>query len=358
MNDRDTERWMRYHGLPYFVRRRARSQHLLARTAPFLVAAVAFDVLSSVAVDLTLDPDTATVGDLVIALVALALVVAVPVVPIVLGLWSARLLRTRAGAKTPVAIVALLLYLLVEPLCFGLIDRENPVWGALQNAGVTIGALALTWLGIGALLAWASRAALRQLGALGQLATRALPILMLVVVFAFFARALWEVTSSMSGARLLGVALFFLVLGLLFTIPIMRSEMAQGEHDSISGTPLSKLERFNLAVVMVLAQAFQVAFFALLVCVFLLALGHLAFSPEVLDRWLGSHAGNAQAFGIELPVRVGMVKTAVFLSCVSSLNFLVSVSTAAAYKSAFYDPLLAEVREALAVRAEYRSRAA
>lgn len=357
MGDRDTEHWLRMHGLPYFVRPQARAGRLLARTAPFLVFAVAFDVLSSLVLEVDVDPQTATAGELVLALLALALVVAVAVVPVVLAVVAARILRSRTGARTPVALVALALYLVADPLYFAVVDHSDPVPSLLQNAAVVVAALLATWLGIGALLSWALRAALRQFGALGQLATRALPILMLVVVFAFFARALWEVTGSMSLTRLLGVALFFLVLGLLFTVPIMRRELEglDGGAD-IGGPPLDRLERFNLGVVMVMAQAFQVAIFAGLVCVFLIVLGRLAFSDEVLTAWLGSNAGYAEVLGLELPVRTGMLKTAAFLSCVSSLNFLVSVSTAAAYRASFYEPLLAEAREALAVRAAYRAR--
>ena len=356
MGDRDTEHWLRQHGLPYFVAPRARSRALLARTAPFLVFALSFDVLSSVVFEVTVDLDTVSASELTLALVALLLVIAVPVVPALIGLWTSRLLRSRAGAKRPVALVSLALYLVVDPLLFGALGFDDPVDTLGQNAAVAVAALALTWLGIGALLAWALRAALRQFGALGQLATRALPILMLVVVFAYFARALWEVTASMTVPRLVGVAVFFVVLGLLFAVPIMRKELSTlGRAPETEGPPLTPLERFNLGVVMVMAQAFQVALFAALVCVFLVVLGTLAFSDEVLNSWLGGHGGNAQVLGVDLPVRTAMLKTAVFLSCVSSLNFLVSVSTAPAYRASFYDPLLDGAREALAVRAAYRA---
>ncbi|KJC64982.1 hypothetical protein [Agreia bicolorata] len=356
MGDRDTERWLRLHGLPYFVAPRARSRALLARTAPFLVFALAFDVLSSVVLEVAVDLDTASASELALALVALLLVAAVPVVPALLGVWTAHLLRSRARAKGPVALVTLILYLVVDPLVFGIIGFGDPVESLVQNTAVAVAAIGLTWLGIGALLSWALRAAVRQFGALGQLATRALPILMLVVVFAYFARALWEVTASITAPRLVGVALFFLVLGLLFTVPIMRTELsALHLAPETEGPPLTSLERFNLGIVVVMAQAFQVALFAALVCVFLVVLGMLAFSDEVLNSWLGGYGANAQLLGIELPVRTAMLKTAVFLSCVSSLNFLVSVSTAPAYRASFYQPLLDEAREALSVRAAYRA---
>jgi hypothetical protein len=352
MGDRDTEHWLRLHGLPYFVRPDARAGRLLARTAPFLVFAVSWDVISTFVLRVSIDTETAAPDQVLLAFAAVLLVIAFPVVPVALGVLTARLLRSRRRIELPVALAALVLFLVADPLYFQARALADALPHAARNLLVVIAALVLTWLGVGALLSWAVRAAFRQLGALAQLATRALPILMLVVVFAFFARELWEVTSGMSVKRLVAVALFFAVLGLLFAIPIMRSEMAELEQ---SGPALSGLERFNLAVVLVLAQAFQVVIFAALACLFLLVLGQFAFSRPVLDSWLGADSPNVTAFGVELPLRVAMLKTAVFLSCVSSLNFLVSVAAAAPYKSAFYHPLLREARAALTVRAAYRA---
>ena len=96
MGDRDTEHWLRLHGLPYFVRPDARARHLLPRTAPFLVFAVAIDVLSSLVLEVDIDPDTASASEWGTALVALALVVAVPVVPSVLAV------ATGTGHANPV----------------------------------------------------------------------------------------------------------------------------------------------------------------------------------------------------------------------------------------------------------------
>jgi hypothetical protein len=149
-------------------------------------------------------------------------------------------------------------------------------------------------------------------------------------------------------------------LGLLFAIPVTRQELKgleqgpPGSPGAFDGPALNALERFNLGVVMVLAQGFQIVIVALLVCTFLLLLGVLAFSPEVLTLWLGRPPEIVYLLGIELPLSVALVKTAVFLSCVSSLNFLVSLTTGSAYRSAFYEPMLEDARAALKRRAEYR----
>jgi hypothetical protein len=377
--DRDAERWLRRHGLPYFVKRSERSSRLTARIAPYLVFAFALDLLGATVVDIDIDEESSS-WDWLWAVVVVLIIAAAIAVPVVLGLLSARFLRNRPHWRTPVSLVVIGLFVVVDPLILSAVEPsgsygENLLESAGQNLLVVALAYLLTWLGVGSLLSWAALSAFRQLSALGQLATRALPLLMLVVVFAFFARALWEVTSTMNANRILWVAVFFLVLGLLFAIPIIRREMGDlderiapaereillagtgleglRERGSQAGPPLSRLERFNLSTVMVLAQGFQVLIFAVLVCVFLIVLGSLAFSPAVLGNWLGGRLVNAQLLGVDLPFQVALVKTAIFLSCVSSLNFLVSVSTGAAYRAAFYDPLLVEARVALTVRGAY-----
>jgi hypothetical protein len=379
--DRAAERWLRRHGLPYFVKRSERSSRLTARIAPYLVFALALDLLSTTVVDITIDEESSN-WDWLWAIVVVLIIAAAIAVPVVLGLLSARFLRDRPHWRMPVSLVVIGLFVVVDPLIVSAVEPSGSygrslLEGAAQNLVVVALAYLLTWLGIGSLLSWAALSAFRQLSALGQLATRALPLLMLVVVFAFFARALWEVTSTMDANRILWVAAFFLVLGLLFTIPIIRREMGDlderiapeeratllagtgvqglGVRGNQAGPPLSRLERFNLATVMVLAQGFQVLIFAVLVCIFLIVLGSIAFSPAVLTSWLGGRLVNAQLLGVDLPVQVALVKTAIFLSCVSSLNFLVSVSTGAAYRAAFYDPLLLEARVALSVRGAYLS---
>jgi hypothetical protein len=373
-SERETERWLRRQGLPYFVKPRSRASRLTARVAPFLVFAFVYDLLSTFVVDINIDEnsDAWEPGYVILAIVIILAGIAVPVV---LALLSARLLRTRPAWKTPVSLIVIALFVVIDPIVLSLIGVDTFLGNALQSLIIVALAYLFTWLGIGSLLSWAIVSAFRQLSALGQLATRALPLLMLVVVFAFFARALWEVTSTMSVTRLTWVAVFFVVLGLLFAIPIMRGEM-RGLDERIepdererlladtalhelrarrtaAGPPLSRLERFNLDTVMVLAQGFQVLIFAVLVCVFLVVLGSLAFSPAVLTNWLGEQQNTVPLLGIDIPVHVALIKTAIFLSCVSSLNFLVSVSTGTAYRAAFYEPLLREARVALTVRAAY-----
>jgi hypothetical protein len=376
--ERQVERWLRAKGLPYFVPPRVWGDRLAARIAPFLVFLLLTDVVLSgvVRVQFAIDEDSATITLFFLALVLL-LALAIVAVPIALALASAALLRRYPNAALPTAVVLFALCVVATPVVSWLTGSGLDVWAALVfNLIAVLVAALLTWVGVGSLLGSAVRTAVRQLAAIGTLTTRALPILMLVVVFAFFSRPLWEVTSTMSPARLFAVGVFFVVLGLLFALPITRSEMRALDESispadrirsvreaglpqlearaSTAGPPLGRLERLNIETVFVLALGFQVLIFAVLTCVFLLVLGGLAFSAEVLEEWVGSRATTITLFGIEVPFTWALVKTAIFLSCVSSLNFLVSVTTNRGYRTTFYEPLFHQARTALSVRAAYR----
>ncbi|MFB2580030.1 hypothetical protein ACEXQD_02165 [Herbiconiux sp. P15] len=378
--ERDVEQWLRAVGLPTFVRDGARGDRLVSRVVPFMVFALCLGVFVQVVADVDIDVELDSVL-IIVLLVGSVMLAAVGfvVVPIVLGIITARVLRARPRAALSTGIVVLVCYLVVLP---GVTALTASLGEAAWHAGVHLLIVAiaglLTWLGVGSLLAWAAHAALQQLTAIGALVTRALPILMLVVVFAFFSKPLWDVTSTMSPARLVAVALFFLVLGLLFVIPVSRLEMKELDegiepeerlrlvrssglpeldgYASVPGPPLARRERINLQAVLVLALVLQTLVFAGIVCVFLLVLGSFAFSPEVLQEWVGARLTMVELFGAEVPFTWALVKTSIFLSCVSSLNFLVSVTTNAAYRTAFFHPLIHDARAGLAVRAAYLRR--
>ncbi|SDY84264.1 hypothetical protein [Herbiconiux ginsengi] len=353
---RDVERWLRSKGLPYFLPARVWADRLVVRIAPFLVFLLLADIPLSglIRFHLVIDEDSPEL-DLLLLFVVLALAVLVMIaVPIVVASLAAGLLRRFPSTNLPVTLALLVGCLVGTPLVASLTSSGLDVVAAIVvNVAAVALAFLLTWVGVGALLGSAARTALRQLAAIGTLATRALPILMLVVVFAFFSRPLWEVTSTMQPVRLLAVGVFFVVLGLLFAVPITRTEMR--DLAAVSGPPLGRIERMNIEAGFVLALGFQVLIFAALTCVFLLVLGALAFSSEVLEEWVGPRATTLTLFGIEVPFTWALLKTAIFLSCVSSLNFLVSVTTNRGYRTTFYEPLFHEAREALQVRAAYRT---
>ncbi len=360
--EREIERWLRRKGLPAFVRREARGDLLLARTLPFLVFLLVVSVAGSGLVRARLSIEVANPSLVVVLGVLVVLVVLVILaVPVVAGVLTAALLRRAPRSAVPLAIVVGLLFLVAVPVAVGV--WQSPTAGAAiaaSHIALTALSLALTWLGAGSLVASAFSTAWRQTAAVGALVTRALPILMLVIVFAFFSRPVWEVTSTMSAERLLAVAAFFGVLGLLFVVPISRAEMRELEQrpagtEPSGAPPLSRGERLNLQAGLVVALALQTLLFSAIVCVILVLLGTLALSEEVLHEWVGDRLMFVQLAGVEVPFTWALLKTAVFLSCISSLNFLVSATTNASYRDAFFHPMVDGARTALGVRDAYRT---
>ncbi|MEF2977686.1 hypothetical protein [Subtercola sp. YIM 133946] len=353
---------------------------LLARTAPFLVSLLTLHVSAwqFSRADLSIDDDVAAV--IVVASTASAVLAMIGVIIVVFAV-SRRTLVEHPRAMRIVGSLTATYYLAVDPWLYEMPSGDRglqvPVMGTLVDALVVGAAVCATWCGVGSVAAWAARTSMGRLRSLGEMSTRALPLLMLVVFFSFFSPAIWAVTASMTILRLLGVVAVFAFLALLFMLPVTRSELT-GVDDQIGvderaeliagtelpdlleaalvpGSPLTRAERVNLHTVLMLAQGAQVGIFAGLVAVFLVALGEVALAPTVLATWLGPQPSQVELFGLATGVDTALVKTAVFLSCVSSLNFLVSATNNAAYKAAFYDPLFTEARVALAVRSAYRA---
>ncbi|RFA17951.1 hypothetical protein [Subtercola boreus] len=349
---RDAERWFRSRGLPFFAHPGSRGTLLVARTAPVIALLCCVELAGSLLqrTSISIDARAPLPGAVVLVAMALGLLVLVAI-PAAALLAAGTWLREWPRSTTTAGWVLIVYDVVVAPWVvghpFALLDH--------LAAGLSVAlALLATRLGVGSLASWTMRSAIRQLRALPQLASRALPLLMLVVVVSFFSRNLWEVVNALPAVRLAGVVWVFALLGLLFIVPVTRTELI-GLGNAADATPeLSRLERVNVTVVLVLAQSLQVVIFSGLVCVFFTGLGSIAFTPAVLDVWLGPGRAPLELAGVRLPVDAALVKTAVFLSCVSSLNFLISATTTASYRSAFYDPLFDDAKKALAVRAHYR----
>ena len=349
----DAAGWLRGRGLPSFVVAEERGTLLLARTVPFLTL-VSCAETGQWMLDrsiVSIDVEAPVLGLLLLALhlLALAVLAAIPVVA--LRVSSGWLCRWPQG-MTAAGCMLVSYHVAVAPWLAG---HPEPLTAIPRAAVVVALALVATRCGVGSMVSWALRSAVRQFRALPQLTSRALPVLMLVVVVSVFSRALWEVAAALDAQRLAGVVSLFALLGVFFIVPVTRVETAGLANP---GPALSAAERVNVILVMVFAQALQVAIFAALVCVFLVTLGQLAFAPTLLDSWLGPGRAPLELLGVRLPVDVVLVKTAVLLSCVSSLNFLVTATSNAAYRSAFYDPLFEDARAALLVRATHRAPAA
>jgi hypothetical protein len=153
---------------------------------------------------------------------------------------------------------------------------------AFGFAVVALLAIWLTYLGFGSIALWAFRFAWLQLGALGTLMSRALPLLMITVVV-YFTGELWQLAARLTRQRLWQTIGFLAIVALLLVVTTIRDEVRAlredraGQNDPAKllestplatepghqsmRTPLSLAEQVNVVAVMVVSQAIQVAFF-------------------------------------------------------------------------------------------------
>jgi hypothetical protein len=300
------------------------------------------------------------------------------------GWLLAKAMRRMAGRARRVlagAVVALVVFVL--PLVenwSGL--RAGVLTHVLLNLVAVPVLLFLVYLGAGSIVSWALRNAVYQLGTVGSLASRALPLLMLVVLFSFFATEVWQVAAALPRWRLWLVVAFLAALAVLFLVAVLSEELrtmvrtlrAGPTADlvaHVTGTPFADLidedrergrhpltrpEKVNIALVLFLAQALQIVVFAALVFALFMVFGTLAVEPSVVESWVGREPPRGQLFGIRLPVTDALVQVSLFLAVFSGLYFAASAATDPHYRRSFFEPLLADVRVSLAAREVYLTR--
>ncbi len=223
--------------------------------------------------------------------------------------------------------------------------RSSPSAGlafAATVLGLAVGVYAATALQLAEIAVWAGRRTVGQLGLLVPLVTRALPLLLIFIVFFFINTEVWQVASSLPPGVLWLSVLLFAALAVLFLIARLPEEVDRvveevddgglvaatrrtpladcaarlaegaGPGSPLLDVPLSRLERVNLLLVLLVVQAGQVLFLSLSVFGFFMLFGAVAIRPEIIESWLGTHlhrlgvlpSERAAAPGLDLPGRV------------------------------------------------------
>jgi hypothetical protein len=372
---RRVHEWFLHRGLPLVLTRRVRARKLVQRSAPMVSAVGALTAVAMLLADVTGgSPDygyAVRLGAIAAVLVA---------APFVLQLLHRLGTRIGEALRRWAAVLVMAIFVVVMPLSVN-------GWSAAAAAEapvfilISLSAIWLTYLGFGSIALWAFRFAWVQLGALGTLMSRALPLLMLTVVV-YFTGELWQLSARMSRERLWQTIGFLALVALAFMIATIRDEVgalrkdrsAQQDpgvllagtplesvrSDPASRTPLSPAEQMNVVAVMVVAQAIQVVLFTAGLFAFFLALGVIAIPDDVAVVWSGEQictmgeppcAGTW--FGVHIPIPQTMVHTSLFVAVLSGLYFTVSTSVDPLYRQRFFDPLIADVAISLAGRDAY-----
>ncbi|WP_101947137.1 hypothetical protein [Mycobacterium sp. 3519A] len=372
---RQVHQWFLHRGLPLVLTRRVRSRALIERSAPMVSGIGAVIAVTMLLAELTDgDPDFGYVIRLgVLAL----LLVAAP-----FALYLLRQTGTTLGEAGRRSAALLVMALFV----FGLPFADSGFSGiaaaeAFGFAVVALLAIWLTYLGFGSILLWAFRFALQQVGALGTLMSRALPLMMLTVVV-FFTGELWQLAARMSRERLWQTIGFLSLVAILFVVATIRDEVRALRDDRaeqtdpatlLAGTPLqtaagrqpartplSRAEQVNVVAVMVVSQAIQVVLFTAGLFAFFLALGIVAVPDDVAVLWsaeetcpVGEPPCPGTWFGVHVPVPQTIVHVSLFVAVLSGLYFTVSTSVDPLYRERFFNPLIDDVAVSLAGRDAY-----
>jgi len=356
---------------------------MLRRSTPGLVFLCLLDLLLSGLLrllDVPQDVLDARMRDngLAYALGTLTLTLAVIVVPIVGGRLMAKLLRVLHRTRVRLAVMAAtyVFWVVVLPVgerLTGLVPWEDPLWRAvLTNLAAVVVLTLLVRTGIGSILSWAAQSAVAQVRAIGTLASRALPLLLLVVMFSFFTAELWQAVERLSPGRLWLVVGFLTVIGALFMASMLSDEVKEAKSwtlapgtSALRGTPfqdgtpvperraLSRSERSNIALVLFFAQAVQIVAYGVLVFAFFIVFGVLILRPEVVTEFAGRQSAPGTLLGVPLPVSSALVNVSLFLAVFSGLYFAASTATDARYRRSFFEPLLEDVKISLAARDIY-----
>jgi hypothetical protein len=372
---RQVHEWFLHRGLPLVLTRRVRSRALIERSAPMVSGVGAVISLTMMLAELTDgDPDFGYVTRL--GVLTLLLIAA----PFALHLLHRAGTTLGDAGRRSAALLVMALFVFGLPFAAsgfsGIAAAE-----AFGLAIVAVLAIWLTYVGFGSIALWAFRFASVQLGALGTLMSRALPLLM-ITVLVYFTAELWQLSARMSRQRLWQTVGFLAVVAIIFMITTIRDEVHALREDRSAPTdpvkllaktplatdsdrepvrtPLSLAEQINVVAVMVVSQAIQVVFFTAGLFAFFIALGIVAVPDDVTVLWsseqscsVGEPPCAGTWFGIHVPIPQTAVHTSLFVAVLSGLYFTVSTSVDPQYRERFFDPLIADLAVSLAGRDAY-----
>ncbi len=257
-------------------------------------------------------------------------------------------------------------------------DLSNGVLVGAVTAAVVLLIYALASLHLQPIAGWAVNQTFGSLGWLFPLVTNALPLLLLFITFLFINTEVWQVTSALDRALLWLTVLFFAGVAVVFLLVRLPEEVrhvstqAHGERlvTICAGTPvveaageigaeedaatLTSLQRANLVLVLLFAQALQVLMLSLSVLVFFLAFGKVAISDTVIEAWVGHAPEPLPSLGW-LPVSNELFQVSLFLAAFSGLYFTVYAVTDENYRRQFFTAISTELERAIGVQTVYRA---
>lgn len=367
----DVERWFTKRGTPHLIEGYSASEDIFTRTLPVFTVVFLLECTVALSIEWTWWQNAfAAVGGFAL----------------LLAIWAA---VNRARGHRPltrparVGGVELATFVLGPPLVIAVFGQPG------QAAEVLVANLALLGLtyvvasyAVIALVRWAGDRVFHELSEVGGLLARALPLLLVFVTFLFLTPEVWQVAGTMSWPLLGLTAGLFAVLGSAFLLARLPTETARlagfddlaelrrlcldtpaedaaGALDDLpADRVLTRRQRGNLYLVVLVSQAVQLVLVSVVVGLFFVVLGVLAVRPDVAAGWVGDVVATDALVEFDLLGRAAaispaLLKVAVFLAAFTGFYVAVYAVTDTAYREQFFDRIADDVRQTLAVRAVY-----
>lgn len=373
MNRREVERWFIRRGVPHFIEGYDAGSDIFTRSLPALIVAYLAGGFTAL--------------DVYRWSVLRNLAVGCGIVALLLVTWGvANRLRGLPLFRRPERVGrAELVMFIVGPVLPAVVFGQQ--WGDALQAAV-IGAVVLgiiylvTSYALLPLTRWALGRLIDLLAALGDLAVRALPLLLLIVTFSFLGAEVWEMAATLPLGLYPLVLAVFVLAGGGFLASRLPSEIGSiGHFDSwqevqslLAASPaascplpeegevpdaaLSRRQWVNLALVSLFTQGVQITLVVMTMGLFLTLFGFLAISEQTIVNW--TQLAQADVLfrvglgGRDLVLTRQLLQVSGFLATFTGFYFTVYLVTDESYRREFRDDVVAELREALAVRAAYR----
>lgn len=367
---RATERWFLRRGLPHLIEGYRASEDVFTRSVGVLLLVGLLEAVNAVRLEWRWYVNLA-------ALVGGAALLVGAFVGV--NLARGRPARQRPDDVGPFELGLFVVLPALVPLVFG-----EPGVALLTVAGnlVFLGLVyVVTSYGLVPMTRWALGRTVAALETIADLVGRALPLLFALTILVFVNTEAWQVAAALPGPLFALTAAMFVVVGLFFLLTRLPGEVRRVDDELGDGglvaacrdTPiagvverfadarpveLTRRQRVNVYLVFLFAQAVQAALVTAAVFSFFTLFGLVAIRPEVVVGWLGEEIPvdrlwTGSLFGHEVVLTSALLHVSGFVAFVAGFSFTVSLVTDSGYREEFFDEVVGDVRQALAVRTVY-----
>ncbi len=364
----DIEDWLLHRGAPHFIEDYRVTTDVLTRSFPVMVILWALGIIAEVGF-----AKTFRVLGLFLAIGA------------VLATWVAsNLLRKRRPFSLPDSVGAaeVAFFVLSPAIVSVVLDRDvsRAIMSALIGAVLIGAAFQITSYAIVPLTRYILQRLGVQLRLLGNLSSRAIPLLLLITVTIFLTAETWQMSSRLVGASQVATIALFVLAGGIFLFSRVPGEVASVEQfnswaevaEVVVNTPAhhvvlptvgdptepaaSRRQRINLMVMALTTQTVQITLVAGVVYAFFILLGVVAIPPATVEAFVGEPPHVLMSVGLgssTFAISSELLRVAGFLAAFSGMAFAVYLVTDSTYRAEFASDVSTELREVLAVRIAY-----